>query len=140
MAGHPWYEDGLRFTCSQCGDCCTGGPGYVWVDDEEIETIARHLGIDRETFEAKYVRNIGRGKSLGELDDSNWDCVFLDGQTRKCSVYEVRPRQCRTWPFWESNVESPETWERTCQVCPGSGRGEFVPLEVIQEKLAVIQI
>ena len=26
-AAEPWYADGLAFTCTQCGNCCTGGPG-----------------------------------------------------------------------------------------------------------------
>ena len=25
----PWYNDGLRFTCTRCGHCCTGEPGFV---------------------------------------------------------------------------------------------------------------
>jgi hypothetical protein len=40
MDEHPWYKDGLRFTCTGCGDCCTGAPGYVWVNKEEIEALA----------------------------------------------------------------------------------------------------
>ncbi len=39
----PWYKDRLNFTCSQCGNCCTGAPGVVWVTDEEIKEIADYL-------------------------------------------------------------------------------------------------
>ena len=35
-----WYKDGLAFTCTQCGNCCTGGPGYVWLSDAEIDRFA----------------------------------------------------------------------------------------------------
>ena len=28
-----WYSEGLRFECTQCGACCSGEPGYVWVDE-----------------------------------------------------------------------------------------------------------
>ena len=38
-AADPWYADGLRFECTQCGDCCSGEPGYVWVDEDEIESM-----------------------------------------------------------------------------------------------------
>ena len=24
----PWYQDGLQFRCTRCGNCCTGAPGY----------------------------------------------------------------------------------------------------------------
>ncbi len=40
----PWFEDGLRFRCTRCGNCCTGAPGYVWVNDEELSAIADFRG------------------------------------------------------------------------------------------------
>jgi len=89
-------------------------------------------------FESRYVRNVGKRKSLNEYN--NGDCVFFDGQTRKCKVYEVRPRQCRTWPFWDSNVRSPESWAATCQVCPGSGTGRLYQLGEIEAQREVIRI
>jgi uncharacterized protein len=55
-------------------------------------------------------------------------------------VYGFRPRQCRTWPFWESNVRTPETWKQTCEVCPGSGQGQLVTIEQIVEQVRVIRI
>ena len=39
----PWYRYGLSFECTQCGNCCTGGPGFVWVEEEEIRAIADFL-------------------------------------------------------------------------------------------------
>ena len=60
---------------------------------------------------------------------TNGDCVFFDGKTRKCRVYAARPRQCRTWPFWDSNIRTPEAWAATCEVCPGSGTGRLYQLE-----------
>jgi Fe-S-cluster containining protein len=133
-----WFKDGLRFQCSQCGDCCTGAPGYVWVNDAEIKAIAELVGLPMDEFEKKYVRKIGIRKSLVEYD--NGDCVFFDPQARKCTVYEARPRQCRTWPFWESNIRTPEAWEETCQACPGSGKGQIYPVEAILAQASVIRI
>ena len=135
----PWYADGLRFKCSQCGDCCTGAPGYVWVNKAEIAGLATALGFDDiEKFEDKYVRKIGIRKSLVEFP--NGDCVFFDNGERRCMVYEYRPRQCRTWPFWNSNLSSPERWQETCDVCPGSGRGKLYSLEKIEEQRKVTKI
>ena len=132
MSEKPWYHKGLRFECSQCGDCCTGAPGYVWVNKEEITGLAAAVGEDVETFEQTYVRKIGIRKSLVEYD--NGDCVFFDGVARKCTVYEARPRQCKTWPFWDSNLKSPQAWADTCETCPGSGQGKLHKLEVIEEQ------
>ena len=138
MDEKPWYRDGLRFKCSQCGNCCTGAPGYVWVNKEEIAALAARLNMSVANFEQDYVRQVGVRKSLIEYD--NGDCVFFDGEARRCTVYEDRPRQCRTWPFWESNVRTPETWKETCEVCPGSGKGTLVPVEKIVEQLKVLRL
>lgn len=138
MSDKPWYHEGLRFKCTGCGDCCTGGPGFVWVTNEEIAAIAAAIGEeDLDRFERLYVRKIGVRKSLKELP--NYDCVFLD-ESRKCTVYDARPRQCRTWPFWDSNLKSPETWRETCDVCPGSGTGKLYQLEQIEEQRRVVRI
>src|SRR3990172_7081258 len=96
----PWFQDGLRFQCTECGDCCTGAPGYVWVGRDEIAELAEHLGVSVADFERKYVRRVGSRKSL--IEYANGDCVFFDGASRKCTVYQARPLQCRTWPFWQS--------------------------------------
>lgn len=136
MAEQPWYQDGLRFQCTQCGDCCTGAPGYVWVNKEEIAALATLVDMTVADFEAKYVRSVGIRKSLIEFD--NGDCVFL--KDRKCTVYGARPRQCRTWPFWDSNLRTPETWAQTCEACPGAGKGRVVPLEQIQLQMSVMKL
>jgi Fe-S-cluster containining protein len=138
MDEKPWFRDGLKFRCTQCGNCCTGAPGYVWVTKEEIEALARRLSMSVEDFERDFVRKVGIRKSLIEYD--NGDCVFFDGQSRRCTVYEDRPRQCRTWPFWESNVRTPEAWRQTCEVCPGSGQGQLVPLEKVLEQVKVVRL
>jgi Fe-S-cluster containining protein len=139
MAEEPWYQDGLRFKCSQCGDCCTGAPGYVWVNQAEIDALAAEVGeADVEAFEDKYVRKVGIRRSLRELP--NGDCVFFDPKARKCTVYAARPRQCRTWPFWDSNLRTPETWAETCEVCPGSGKGKLYQIGQIEEQRKVIRV
>lgn len=139
MSEKPWYKDGLRFKCSQCGDCCTGAPGYVWVNKEEIAALAETVGEeDIDQFEKLYVRKIGIRKSLKEFP--NGDCVFFDGQARACTVYGARPRQCRTWPFWDSNLRTPAEWEHTCAVCPGSGQGPLVQLDEIESQRKVMKI
>ena len=130
MPNNPWYHEGLRFQCTQCGNCCTGAPGFVWVNKAEISALATLVGQPVSQFEKNYVRTIGIRKSLREY--ANGDCVFFDGETRKCTVYEARPRQCRTWPFWDSNLKSPKAWAETCEVCPGSGQGKLYQLENIE--------
>jgi uncharacterized protein len=133
----PWYKDGLRFACTRCGKCCTGEPGYVWVNAEELAALAEFRGESLDQVTALYTRPEGQRRTLRE--QANGDCVFYD-RTAGCTVYPVRPRQCRTWPFWESNVATLADWEHTQAVCPGSGRGELIPVEEITRRLRVIKL
>ena len=141
MAGIPkdvWYADGLRFRCTQCGDCCSGAEGHVWVNQSEIDAMAARTGLDSAAFEAKYVKRVGVRRSLKERPGG--DCVLLDETTRKCTAYEERPRQCKTWPFWDSNLRTPEAWAEAAEACPGCNKGNIVPLEQIVEQASKIRI
>ncbi|MBM3963770.1 MAG: YkgJ family cysteine cluster protein [Planctomycetes bacterium] len=131
-----WYAGGLSFQCTGCGNCCSGpSSGYVWVSDQEIERLAKGLGMadDLERFERQFLRRVGHRQSLVEYSDG--DCIFLDPKTRSCSVYEDRPRQCRTWPFWEGNLESPQRWAKAAKGCPGCNQGRLHTLGEIQRVL-----
>ncbi len=128
----PWYKDGLSFDCTRCGACCTGKPGYVWVGPLEIDRLAAHLGISLDEFGSRYLRLVGTDLSL--IEKPNLDCIFWK-QGEGCTVYHARPVQCRTWPFWPENVESPLHWEETRKGCPGSGQGTLYTLEAIQSSL-----
>ncbi len=133
----PWYHAGLRFECTQCGHCCTGTPGYVWVDDEEIAAIAKFLNEPLEQTTAIHSRSAHRGRTLRE--NANGDCVFYD-KAVGCTIYSVRPKQCRTWPFWGSNIKTPQTWQHTCEICPGSGQGALIPSEEIVKRMNAIRL
>jgi len=125
----PWYLGGLQFECTQCGACCSGEPGYVWVDRNEIKALAYELRMDAITFQRKFVRQVGRDKSL--IERPNGDCILLDPETRRCKAYRARPVQCRTWPFWDSNLATNRDWQTTCKVCPGAGTGKLYSLTEI---------
>lgn len=132
MSTEVWYHDGLRFTCTRCGNCCKG-PGYVWVDEDEMMLLADHFDLDVDTFQKVYTTKLGKNYSL--RDQANGNCIFFD-DTQGCLVYEARPRQCRTWPFWEHNLESPASWVKVQQRCPGSGKGDLFTIEEITARLA----
>lgn len=138
MTDSPWYKDGLQFTCTQCGDCCSGAPGYVWVTEDEIRQIADYKGLTLGEMRIHHLKYVGARVSLREYP--NGDCTFLDGATRKCSVYPVRPAQCQTWPFWNSNLASEAAWKETQACCPGAGCGKLYSLQEIQSRADVVDI
>jgi uncharacterized protein len=132
-----WYEDGLCFSCTQSGNCCTGPPGAVWFTNDEGKSMAVKLGITEEDFYALYTRKIGTRWSLTEnVISGNYDCVFLERDTEKpsCKLYEARPLQCRTWPFWSENLRSLEAWDRAKKdtPCAGMDSGKLIPASEIR--------
>lgn len=134
-----WYREGLRFRCTRCGHCCTGAPGFVWVEDEEIAAIAAYRSEPLAETIGLYTRIVDRRPHRSLREKANGDCVFFD-RHQGCTIYPVRPRQCRTWPFWESNVATPEDWERTCTACPGAGQGELISVEEITRRVRTIRL
>lgn len=127
---------GLRFACTLCGNCCSGPEGYVLVSDEEVSALAHRLGVTFAEFIRAYTHETSRGRSLTEKPSpGGLDCVFLDREKvpgkAVCGVYEDRPAQCRTWPFWRSNLGSRWSWKRAAAMCPGMNSGpRFTPLQI----------
>ncbi len=133
----PWYVSGLAFDCQGCGRCCAGPEeGYVWLTDKEAAAIAEFLGITDTEMRDKHVRRVGQRLSLREKKPSR-DCVFLEADDqghRKCSIYSVRPMQCRTWPYWPQNLTWPESWVAAGTRCPGVNRGDMVTFNEIEAR------
>ena len=137
MAKDKWYIAGLCFECTQCGDCCSGAPGHVWVTKKEIARIAEFLGRDDNWLDRKHLRRVGFCYSLTEKPGG--DCIFLSRANGRvgCSIYSVRPLQCRTWPFWSANLRSANTWSEVHEVCPGINCGkhyDFAQIEATRTK------
>ncbi len=132
----PWYQEGLKFKCTGCGQCCTGPSGYVWVSSQEAEALAKSLKITLEDFVKKYTRRIGNRLSLLERRrGGQYDCIFLDG--KRCTVYEARPQQCRTYPWWPENISTPEDWKQEGFRCEGINHPDapLISLGEIQKHL-----
>ena len=122
----PWYQEGIRFACRRCGRCCAGEPGVVWVNAREVHAMSLHLGISTDDFRVRFLRRVSFRISLRERP--NGDCVLLDNG---CSVYPVRPRQCRSFPFWKEALHSPESFKQAIRSCPGVGSGKlYSPAEI----------
>lgn len=101
-AGYPYAFDPSG--CEACGGhCCIGESGYIWINKAEIVNLAEHLNMTLDELGIKYLNKIGYKYSIKEvqLDTNNFACAFFDLEKKQCSIYEARPKQCRTFPFWD---------------------------------------
>lgn len=117
---NPWFKEGLRFGCNQCGICCRGRPGAVWVTEKEIIEISDHLKMPVDKFGKEFLRRILRRYSLIEFE--NGDCVMYENG---CRIYSVRPYQCRSFPFWRCNLETKVDWHSLKDFCQGIDNGKL---------------
>lgn len=129
-----WWKDGVKFECQQSGKCCVsrGGYGYVYLTLADRKRMASHLGLTLSAFQKEYCSKTDGFFHLKE-EATRTKCVFLKGAG--CSIYEARPTQCRTWPFWPENM-SPKAWSlEVATFCPGVGKGPGVDAKRIQRDL-----
>lgn len=122
MTFKPFHANGLRFSCTRCGNCCRnhGAYTYVYLAESDVSAIARHLGMPEKAFLDAYCQSEDGWVSL-RMDSPA--CPFLEpGNT--CAIYPVRPKQCATWPFWKENLQR-ATWIEIAKDCPGIDQGEL---------------
>lgn len=106
----------FRFRCRRSGNCCAVPGGIVRVGEEDIERIATFLGITPADVRRRYVKADGRTLR----DDSAGRCIFLtDGRQAACSIYEVRPAKCASWPYWPELLLNEENLAQAYRLCPG---------------------
>lgn len=125
-----WFKEGLRFKCTGCGKCCTGSPGYVFLSPPDLSRLANHFQLSEEEFCKKYTRTVDGQLCLLDSPE-NTDCIFL--KQNRCTVYEARPVQCRTFPWWIHNLRNSEDWKEAGERCEGIDHPDapVVPYEEI---------
>jgi Fe-S-cluster containining protein len=100
------------FQCQRCGACCKQ-TGFVYLKEGDAERLALHFGTGVYEFTGAYCLLLER-RHLVLKKNQDEPCLFLtpDG----CSVYRVRPSQCRDFPFqWKT--------ERSMDYCEGLKAG-----------------
>lgn len=89
--------------CSTCNArCCTGESGYIHVNAAEIENISKYIGMQTQDFTKRYLFKNGYRYSIKERKfGDSYECAFYDREANGCAIYEVRPSQCISFPFWD---------------------------------------
>lgn len=115
-------QDGYNYCfdaniCSSCeGNCCIGESGYIWINQQEIKRLSDLLKISIDEVKTKYLKKINYKYSIKEkqLSTDNFACVFFNTDLKQCSIYDARPNQCRTFPFWDYFKENEKEVYEEC--------------------------
>lgn len=125
---YKWFQDrsSLPFECTSCGKCCQT-KGHVYMNPDEFEAAANLLEVSKQDFIQQFASHKSvETKSNGEervwirlRDDSQLSendqskeshgCIFLK-EDNTCRIYEARPTQCSTYPFWPDLLASKKAW------------------------------
>jgi len=141
MNQHPFYAAGLRFSCTRCSSCCRHESGFVYLSENDLSRLADEFKMEYTAFIATWCRWVSFNRDSERLalkEKSNFDCIFWKDPAG-CTVYHARPLQCRTFPFWDSVVCSPEAWEATGRACPGINTGKPHEREEIENSLRLME-
>jgi len=118
-----FYSSGLRFECARCSRCCRHTPGYVFLSPADLGRLTAAVALPHAEFLRQYCRDVdlGLARRVSLKEKPNLDCILWENGG--CSVYEARPLQCRSFPFWSACVASEQEWLLQAKNCPGMGRG-----------------
>ncbi|MDR2479085.1 MAG: YkgJ family cysteine cluster protein [Treponema sp.] len=123
MTEIPFYSGGLCFSCTRCSACCRHESGFVFLSQNDLSRLVKMCQMDYTAFVKTYCRWVSFDRNREQLslrEKSNYDCVFWNNG---CTVYQARPLQCRTFPFWDSTLASSAAWKAAGEHCPGIGAG-----------------
>jgi len=111
---HRHYEDvRAQIDCTKCGNCCKEvGPLLSRAD---ILRLAAAVGSPEPAFVERYVKPAEEKK---RFLFKGLPCPFL--QDNRCSVYDSRPRDCRSYPHLHKRefVFRLMAVVANCSVCP----------------------
>lgn len=122
----------IGFSCTQCGSCCRGccTDNRVMLLQQDILTISENTNLSTTEFLLPFlplevedaINGISESSSLipytdkdGNVHSFGWmlrrkkngDCFFLESedQSYKCTIYNLRPALCKTYPFYLDECE-----------------------------------
>jgi Fe-S-cluster containining protein len=130
-----WKTEGVKFECQGSGNCCLsrGEYGFVFLTRDDRKRMSESLKMSLRDFTRKYCDKTQGFYHLKESPERP-ECLFLEG--KRCGIYQARPTQCRTWPFWPE-VMNAKTWNKEVKgFCPGVGKGRVWSPEEIKKLLA----
>ncbi|MBA3240190.1 MAG: YkgJ family cysteine cluster protein [Acidobacteria bacterium] len=90
----------VYFDCNKCPAFCCSVYDRVQVTKRDITRLAKHFGVSFETARRRYTKDYKGERVLKRVEDKIFEetCMFLDQETRGCTIYHGRPGVCREYP------------------------------------------
>jgi Fe-S-cluster containining protein len=104
--------------CLACANCCkTMTPTFTNTD---IKRIAVHLDMTEDAFKKKWLKK----DRAGDWINTRQPCQFLNLKDNKCSIYEVRPKDCSGFPHHTRRhmVDYMHVFKQNIEYCPATFR------------------
>ena len=115
----PWWMSGVKFSCqSGCGKCYDQPGGIVYLSIKDAERISKHSGLSVDDWLERDARKTYDGRFVLKSREEDGICIHLN-ENQQCSIYEVRPQQCKAFPWWGENLASDRSWSQVKELCPG---------------------
>lgn len=126
----------MKFQCQEScgGKCCSrskeNSGAFVFLTKSDVNIIEKATGRNREKFSellefdsTRFTRKKSKQRVLKMVGDA---CTFFE--KGKCKIFENRPMQCKTFPFWPENMKAYK-WNKLKKFCIGIGKGNEINFE-----------
>lgn len=117
--------------CLSCANCCkTMTPTFTKTD---IRRIAKHFELTPAAFSKKWLRK----DRVGDMLNKTEPCQFLDMKDNKCSIYEIRPADCASFPHLSRKkmVDYMHVHKQNVELCPATYRLVEKMEEAMEERV-----
>lgn len=132
-----WWADGVSFQCQpDCGRCCDQPGGIVYLAPTDAEKLAEHAGMDVEAWLRRDCTKTLDGRYILRSRQGDGICIYLN-EKKQCNVYQVRPQQCKAFPWWSENLRSKRSWNKVKESCPGLTADDAIIISGEEIKLHV---
>lgn len=116
--------------CLSCANCCkTMSPTYTKLD---LIRISTHLGMTTKQFKEKWLYK----DSNGDWINKKQPCQFLNPMDNKCSIYELRPKDCAGFPHHTKKrmIDYMHVFKQNIEFCPAT----YKMVEKMKERLSLV--
>ena len=103
-----------KFNCQKSGNCCRTS-GIVYASHSELQAMAKELDIDLASFLRNYTKK-ENGWTVISTTRFRPNCFLT--KTNTCSIYQSRPKKCRSYPNWPEIWESKNSLMKEAALCP----------------------